>query len=152
PQPKPEPPKPAPTAAAEKPAPTPPKAVTPRPAAPTSPPKRKGIVRGNPLGASSSATVGVEDPNFTYGYYLDRVLAAISENWVRPPVGGGLDEALLAFRILENGQITELRLATSSGSDAFDRAAMRAIEASTPLPPLPRGYKKDYLGIQLVVR
>ena len=73
----------------------------------TPPPKRQGSPFGSPLGAqTSNARLGVEDPNFTYGYYLDRVVAVISGNWVRPPVGGDIREAVLYFRIQRDGAVT----------------------------------------------
>ncbi len=132
----------------------PPAAATPAPPAPvTPPPKREGSPFGNPLGAQTSkARLGVEDPNFTYGYYLDRVVSVISGNWVRPPVGAEIAEAVLYFRIRRDGTITDLRIARTSGSERFDQAAHRAVGASSPLPPLPRGYQKDFLGINLIVR
>ncbi len=126
-----------------KPQPPPPPAVEP-------PPKRVGSPFGNPLGSTNQATLGVEDPNFTYGYYLDRVVAAISANWRRPPMGSL--EAKLHFRIQRDGTITRLRVVTSSGQEAYDAAALRAVEASSPLPPLPKGYTEDDLGIYLIVR
>jgi TonB family protein len=95
--------------------------------------------------------VGVEDPDFTFTWYIDRLAAAITENWVRPP-GTGDVKAVFHFRILRDGTVSELELRESSASDAFDAAARRAILASSPLPPLPRGYKPEYLGINLVVR
>jgi len=125
----------------------------PAPAVPAAPPKREGSPFGNPFGSSSSnAVVGVEDPNFTYGYYLDRVLSAIDGNWSRPPVGSEIEEAYVYFKILKDGQITEVRLVRPSGSEIFDRAALRAVEVSSPLPPLPTSYPKDQLGIQLIVK
>ncbi len=128
-----------------KPAPPPP----PRPIEP--PPKRVGSPFGNPLGASTTqAMLGVEDPNFTYGYYLDRVVAVISSNWVRPMMGNL--EARLHFRIQRDGTITELRLIAPSTSRDFDDAAMRAVTTSSPLPPLPKGYSEDDLGINLIVK
>lgn len=133
--------------------PPPPRRSPPPPPAVKPPPKREGSPFGKSLGAQTSRTrVGVEDPNFTYGYYLDRVVSVISGNWVRPPVGAEVEEAILYFRILRDGTIAELRVAEASGSETFDVAALRAVEASSPLPPLPKGYKKDYLGINLIVR
>jgi TonB family protein len=102
--------------------------------------------------ATSNARVGAEDPNFTYGYYLDRVVAVISNNWVRPPVGGDIEEALLYFRIQRDGTLTDLRIVEPSGSEVFDQAAYRAVESSSPLPPLPKSYKRDFLGINLIVQ
>ena len=125
----------------------------PAPAPVTPPPKRQGSPFGSSLGAQTSkARLGAEDPNFTYGYYLDRVVASISGNWVRPPVGADVEQAVLYFRIQRDGTITDLRIATPSGSEPFDVAAYRAVEASSPLPPLPKGYQRDFLGINLIVR
>lgn len=130
----------------------PPRRPPPPPPAAKPPPKRTGSPFGAALGASTSnARVGVEDPNFTYGYYLDRVVAVISGNWVRPPVGD-VEQAVLYFRIQRDGTISELRLAEPSGSETFDRAAFRAVESSSPLPPLPSGYKRPSLGINLIVK
>lgn len=142
--------------AVDKPAPAPPPESPSQAAtasAPSDPPKRRGSPFGSALGASTSkATLGVEDPDFTYGYYLNRVVTVISGNWVRPPVGSGIRQAVFYFRIQREGEITDLRLSESSTSERFDEAAQRAIESSSPLPPLPRGYKRDYLGINLIVK
>ena len=136
----------------KKPPPPPPPRPRPKPKPKIEPPpKRVGSPFGKSLGASTNtATLGVEDPNFTYGYYLDRVVAAISASWVRPPMGNL--ETRLRFRIRRDGAIDELRLVESSTSTEFDAAALRAVEASSPLPPLPKGYKRDDLGINLIVR
>lgn len=32
----------------------------------------------------------------------------------------------------------------------FDRSAVRAVQASDPMPPLPAGYDDDYLGVYFV--
>ena len=132
------------------PPPPPPRSAPPAPATP--PPKRQGSPFGSSLGASTSkARVGVEDPNFTYGWYLDRVAAMISDNWVRPPIGD-VEQAILYFRIRRDGVITDLKIAETSGSGSFDEAALRAVQASSPLPPLPRSYQRESLGINLIVR
>lgn len=151
--------KPAPPPAKEetkKPATTPPAAAAALPASETPPaaiPKRQGSPFGNPLGASTQqATLGVEDPNFTYGYYLDRIVGAISAKWTRPPVGPEIKQVLLYFRIQKDGTITELKVVETSTSEIFDDAAMLAVTASAPLPPLPKSYAKDSLGIHLIVR
>ena len=127
-----------------RPAPPPPKAVEP-------PPKRVGSPFGNSLGASTNnVTLGVEDPNFTYGYYVDRIVAVINSNWVRPVMGNL--EATLHVRILRDGNITELSIIKPSTSKEYDDAALRAIKTSSPLPPLPKGYDQESLGLNLVFR
>lgn len=133
--------------------PNPPAATAATDALPAAVPKRQGSPFGNPLGASTQqATLGVEDPNFTYGYYLDRIVGVISANWTRPAVDPEIKQALLFFRITRDGTITELKLVETSGSKIFDDAALRAVQSSSPLPPLPKGYAKDSLGIHLLVK
>ena len=163
--PPPEPPPPAaepepevPVLAQEKPEEPPPRTEPPprRPPPPPPPPPTPTRRRGSPFGSSEGSTsenavIGVEDPNFTYGYYLDRVTAIIRQNWTRPAVGAEIKQTLFNFRIQRNGTITGLRLVESSGSEVFDRAAQRAVIAASPLPPLPKGYKKESLGINLIV-
>lgn len=118
----------------------------------SAPPQRQGSSRGHVAGTSAfGGAVGLDDPNFTYGYYVDQMLALISAQWFRPDVGDGI-EAELHFRVHRSGTITELEIRTPSGSSTFDLAAMRAIRNATPLPPLPGGYPHDSLGVNLLFR
>jgi TonB family protein len=131
----------------------PPKKAAPAPIATPEPtPEPKGSPTGAAAGlAMGAAIAGLDNPNFTYGYYVDQMLALISSNWVRPPVGSGV-EATVYYRIQRDGRITELRIVRSSGYNSFDLAAMRAVQSSSPLPPLPRGFRDGSLGVNLIVR
>ena len=136
------PPKPAPTAES-KPA---------APAAAAAEPEVQGSERGsaNAL-ALGAAVAGLDNPDFVYGYYVDQMLAMIQRNWVRPMVGSGV-EATVHYRIERDGRIVDVRIATSSGINSFDLAALRAVQASTPLPPLPRAFREGSLGVNLIFR
>jgi TonB family protein len=114
---------------------------------------RRGSAAGNPLGTSGlgSQIAGVEDPEFGYGYYLDRLLQLIDANWTRPPMGSGV-KATLHFRIQKDGGIDELRIEESSGYNSFDLAALRAVQNAAPFPALPASYRHDSLGVSLIVR
>jgi TonB family protein len=115
-------------------------------------PETQGRPEAGPGGfALGAAVAGFDNPNFTYGYYVDQMLAKISDNWTRPPVGSGV-EAVLHFVIRRDGRITQLRVVNSSGLDSFDLAAMRAVQTSSPLPPLPRAFREETLGVTLIVR
>lgn len=109
----------------------------------------QGRVGGTTAFGSSAARL--DDPNFTYGYYVERMVSAIRRHWRRPPVPREI-EAVVAFRIQRNGEITQVRLETSSGYEVFDRAAQQAVRDASPLPPLPSGYRHDSLGVTLIVR
>jgi TonB family protein len=121
-------------------------------AKPVAEPEVQGSARGVAGGLSVGAPAATFDnPDFTYGYYVDQMLAQISRNWARPPVGSGVETAL-HFRIERTGRIVELRIVRSSGINSFDLAALRAVQASSPLPPLPSAYRQSSLGVNLIVR
>lgn len=133
-------------------------APTPEPTrpAPAEPPSGRSGPQGSPSGSASgdsalSAQVsGPSGSAFTYDYYLDQMLGRIRQSWVRPPVEG--IETLLAFRVLRNGEIADVEIRESSGSRAFDLAALRAVRNASPLPPLPASYREDILKVNLIVR
>ena len=111
---------------------------------------RRGAATGSPLGTTAfGSRIGVENPDFTFGYYLDRLLSLIDAQWQRPNMGEV--KAVIHFQIGKDGSISDLRVAESSGYNSFDFAALRAVQSAAPFPPLPRGYKNDSLGINLIV-
>ena len=114
---------------------------------------RRGGPTGNPLGTSGfgSEIAGLDNPDFKFGYYIDQLLGAIDAKWVRPPLGDGV-RAIIAFRIERDGSLTGLQVAESSGYNSFDLAALRAVQNAAPFPPLPRAYRQDSLGVNLIVR
>lgn len=111
---------------------------------------RRGAESGSPVGTTAfGSRIGVENPDFTYGYYLDRLLSLIDAQWQRPNMGEV--KAVIHFQIGKDGSISDLRVAESSGYNSFDFAALRAVQSAAPFPPLPRGYKNDSLGVNLIV-
>ncbi|MEE8277952.1 MAG: energy transducer TonB [Thermoanaerobaculia bacterium] len=127
--------------------PVPDRATAPAPA------RRRGSPRGSSLGTSTfGATVGLLDnPDFGYSYYIDQMLSMISANWLRPSLGGEI-EAVLHFRIHQDGRISDLRVARSSGYSSFDLAGLRAVQSAAPFPRLPQTYGHDSLGVNLILR
>lgn len=127
---------------------------TPQPAAAEPPAPRQGAPTGSPAGITATGTnlSAIGDPDFTYGYYLDRVLSAIEANWRRPPTDGVALQVVVNFRIRRDGTVSELEVVEDSGLSSFDLAGLRAVQASSPLPPLPAGFRKDSLAIRLIVR
>jgi TonB family protein len=114
--------------------------------------QRRGSPTGSPLGTSPfGADVGLDNPDFVYGYYIQQMLALIGNHWVRPPGAGEL-KLTLHFRIQSDGSLTEIELVEPSGRDSFDLAGLRAVRLASPLPPLPRSYPHDTLGVNLIIR
>ncbi len=114
---------------------------------------RRGAPTGNPLGTTAfgSQIAGLDNPDFKFGYYIDQLLSAIDSKWVRPPLGNDV-KAVISFRIQRDGSLTDLQVAQSSGYNSFDLAALRAVQNASPFAPLPRAYRNDSLGVNLIVR
>lgn len=94
--------------------------------------------------------VGYDSEDFTYVYYTSRLMAAIKARWTRPPIEGV--EAVVFFRIATDGTVSDLELLQSSGVTRFDNAGLRAIELASPVPPLPRSFRKPSLGVTMTIR
>ena len=96
-----------------------------------------------------SDTLGVD-----FGPYLARVVYIVRRNWyaVIPEAArlGEKGRVSIVFEILKDGSIPQLRLVASSGSDPLDRAALAAIHASTPFPPLPDEFAGNHLVLQFI--
>jgi TonB family protein len=148
-----------------------PKAKKPKAASITEPP---AFSKTNPAGAAESSggtggsgvRIGLGGPgggsgydsqvglsNFPYTYYLQAVTDRISANWftslVDPGVRGNF-QTVVYFKILRNGRTTDASIKESSGIESLDLSALRAIQRSTPFPPLPSDYNQEYLGIFLI--
>jgi protein TonB len=91
--------------------------------------------------------------DFPYTYYLNIITEKVSANWFTTPVDPGVSgnfQTVVYFKIQKEGQIVELKVEQSSGITALDLAAMRAIRAAAPFPPLPRDYQQPFLVIHLM--
>ncbi len=110
---------------------------------------RPGREGGSPAGTSTVGAVPVGDPRvFPYQYYLDRLVALVEGNWFRPAAPPGTS-CRVRCRISRAGKLLEAGVETSSGNPSFDRAALRALYAGAPFPPLPEAYGGDELTIHL---
>jgi TonB family protein len=90
-----------------------------------------------------------DQPEFHYPVYVQRMVAIISVNWFKP-AQSVQTSPVVHFQIERDGTITSPRIVTSSGLPFVDRAALRAVLASSPLPALPSDYVGRHLGIQVV--
>jgi TonB family protein len=90
---------------------------------------------------------------FDFKPYLMQVLASVRRNWmaVIPESArmGRRGQVLLQFIIDRRGGVPKLVIATSSGTEAFDRAAVAGVSMSNPFPPLPPEFKGDQIRLQL---
>jgi len=96
---------------------------------------------------ASKSGVRVDEADFKFAYYLEIIKERISDNWTPPPVGMGTTLTTIYFKIDRSGSISDIKIEKSSGSDIFDKSALRAVSEATPLPPLPAGFRGKWLGV-----
>jgi protein TonB len=107
---------------------------------------------GGPAGAGGTVGVGgatFDQPDFHYSSYVERMLVTIGMNWFKPAESVPISP-MIRFRIERDGTIGDPQLERSSGLPFVDRAALRAVMASSPLPPLPQEFTGKFLGVHLI--
>ena len=85
-----------------------------------------------------------------YGSYVDTITRRISENWLQSTVDVSLRRApriYMSFDVLRDGSITNVKVSQSSGNRSLDRSARRAVFASSPLAPLPAGFRAQSVHV-----
>lgn len=126
------------------------------PSVATPPPASAAGVPGVAAGAGQvpiggTGVTGLEGGDFPYTLYIERMNTLIGHRWYRQP---GTVSPLITVRFVidRDGTIRDAAVETSSGNGTLDRAALRAVLESSPLPPLPFGYTGTYLGVHLTFR
>lgn len=124
--------------------------TTPMPAPEPAPAGGGGGRGGSGLLVEGSGANGIPGvpADFQFTFYVERMLALVESVWYRPPATGAT-RARVRFTIARNGRLEGIQLEESSGVPSFDRAALRALYAANPLPPLPPAYAKPTLTVHL---
>lgn len=104
-------------------------------------------------GAGNGTGLSLGDGAFgeRYGRYVESIRRRISEEWIQGRISASVRTAprvWVRFDIERDGDITNIEIDQSSGNDALDRSARRAVFAARNLGPLPA----DYRGTRVRVR
>lgn len=103
---------------------------------------------------SSSLELQSDPMGVDFKPYLTQVITAVRRNWfaVWPESArlGQRGRTVLLFSVDRSGSVPKLVIDTPSGAQALDRAAVAAISASNPFPPLPAQFKGDVIRLRLV--
>ncbi len=88
--------------------------------------------------------------------YMRQILFVIRKNWlaVYPEAArlGQRGQTVLEFRVVKEGLVAKVIFSGESGNKALDQAAVAAISASNPLPPLPTGFKGSKIDLRLTFK
>ena len=94
-------------------------------------------------------SVAVDNASFNYPYYFVQAFGKIQRNWSNPVAANQPLSCVIYFQIIRSGTTLSHEIEKSSGVPAYDRACLRAVQAASPLPPLPTDFRDDIIGIHL---
>jgi TonB family protein len=105
-------------------------------------------VSGPPGDAPAMGSVSFDGGDFPFASYVNRMRQKIATVWEVPVGTEGLERsAVVYFRVKRDGGVSNVTIEKSSGLPLFDRSCQRAVMEAAPLPPLPREYKDDFIGV-----
>jgi len=80
--------------------------------------------------------------------YYNRLWERVKDHWAIPPGLKGRDLSVIVSVVLDRkGRILRRVVEESSGSEAFDTAALMALERAQPLPPVPDEVRDETLEV-----
>lgn len=103
-----------------------------------------GRFEGGEKGTADTGPVSFESNWFDWGPYTQTMLSRLRVNWYAnmPEIlrTGLYGSVAVRFTIHRDGRISDITTLETSGVPPYDFAARKAIELSSPLPPLPENF------------
>ena len=88
--------------------------------------------------------------------YIGMMTEIIQRNWNRPPSARNNMEAELMIQLVPTGQVVSVDIIKSSGNEAFDRSAVKAVEKADRFPELQnlpnRVFEKNFRRLKIKFR
>jgi colicin import membrane protein len=107
--------------------------------------------------ATAAAGTGAGAGGGGGGAVLDRIqnykydaAIAVAQSWAFSQQLAGADEqleTLITFRILPNGEITDINIVQASGNRYLDESAYRAVKKASPVAPHPEGINRPFIEV-----
>ena len=111
-----------------------------------------GKVGTGPVGPARGVGEGVARVQESILIYQAEIQYQIQKNWAFSQQLAGDNtqlEAILAIKVLRNGEIEDIWFDKKSGNTYLDESAYKAVVKSNPLPPLPKDYMYPFYKIGL---
>lgn len=97
---------------------------------------------GSPFG-----TATVDNTSFDYPYWFDQAFNKLAYNF-KSPIQVNYDiVCIVKFDVIKSGKVYNVEVESSSGIPAFDEACLEAIQKSSPLPPFPKDFQYEIIGV-----
>jgi TonB family protein len=107
------------------------------------------------VGQNTQGGLNMSGPAGAFGnrfsWYVEAVQRRVSSNWLQSTVDPTVQwapRAVIDFEILRDGTIVNVQVMKSSGYPSVDASAVRAIQMSSPLSPLPGAYAGSYVNVE----
>lgn len=103
---------------------------------------------------SKGKTLDVSFPGLRIGEgipaeYVSLVRSVIQKNWKISANESNFLTAVVSFRLLSDGSVSDLTLEKSSGRKSFDECAMEAVRDVKQFPPIPVAVTQKYLDFEI---
>lgn len=118
---------------------------------PTVPTSSFTLGAGTTPGGLGFSGVGGGDFGARFPWYVQAVQQRISRNWLQSTIDPALMTAprvVVTFDILRDGQAVNIQVTQSSNNYSVDSSAIRAVQNSSPLNPLPAGYSGSRVSVE----
>jgi len=106
---------------------------------------------GGPISVGPGEGAGGQVRGIEYLLYLNQMTAKIKQHWAWAGTNRSL-KAVVAFSVLESGEIVNVRTIVSSGDPTYDLSVERAVKAASPLPPPPSEYRREFAQVEYTFR
>jgi len=105
-------------------------------------------------GSSGVSVQGQGSADFAtrYGWYIAAAKRRVAPNWntlfLDPAVRNSRTlHCVISFTIMKDGTVKNLRISQSSGNSSWDTSGLRAIQSSSPFPPLPSDWSAPDVSV-----
>lgn len=98
----------------------------------------------NKSGVSSSQKEDMKDAG--WASYMKKMQHSIKANW-NPPSENTNSSTVLQYRVQKDGRITNIKIGKSSGNKRMDEAAIKALNDTSPLEPLPEFFTGKFVDV-----
>jgi TonB family protein len=108
-----------------------------------------GAVSGAGTGGGGGGGGGSAVLSRLENYKIEAALA-VAQNWAfsqQLASAGDHLETRITFRILPNGEITDIKIVQPSGNRYLDESAYRAVRKASPVAPHPEGINQPYIEV-----
>jgi len=119
--------------------------------APSIPTSSFAMGKGTTQGGLSFNGVNGGDFGSRFSWYVEAVQRRISSNWLQSTVDPNVSAAprvVVTFTILRDGTVTNIQTTQRSNNYSVDTSAVRAVQESSPLSPLPGGYGGSSVNVE----